>query len=70
MVVRGHRVDFVGMMIMKHLTILISDHIMRSKYIIHVLVHISIGHKADTEMVCPVIILKMVSVVILVSYVA
>jgi hypothetical protein len=71
MVVRRHRVDFLCMMIMNPLTILVSDHIMRCKYITHVLVHICIGHKSDTNMVTSkiVIILEMVPVVILVSYV-
>lgn len=72
MVVRSHRIDFLCMMIVKLLSVLIPDHIMRSKYITHVLVHISIGHKTDTDVVSPeiVIILEMVSVVILVSYVS
>jgi hypothetical protein len=71
MVVRRHRVDFVSMMIVKPLTILVSHHIMRSKYITHVLVHITIGHKTDTNVVSSYVVIKleMVSVVILVSYV-
>jgi hypothetical protein len=72
MVVRGHRIDFLCMMIVKLLSILIPDHIMRSKYITYVLVHISIIHETDTYVVSPevVIILEMMSIVILVSYVA
>jgi len=72
MVIRRHRVDFLRMMIMNPLTILVSHHIVRGKYITHILVHICIVHKTDTNMVTSyiVIILEMMSVVILVSYVA
>lgn len=58
-------------MIEKLLPIFIPNHIMRGKYITHVLVHIWISNKTDAYMVGPeiVIILEMMSVVILVSYV-
>jgi hypothetical protein len=58
-VIRGHRVDLVGVVMMEPLSILISYHVVRFEYVIHILVHIDICHKTDPQMVSSMRVVKL-----------
>lgn len=59
MVIRGHRVDLVGVVVMEPLSILIPYHVVRFEYVIHILVHIAICHKTYPQMVSSMRVVKL-----------